>query len=477
MQSRPKVVIVGGGISGLATAHYIHSRVGDDVQLTLVEGGSRLGGKVANQQFSGHLVDTGPDAVLVRAPAMAALLQDLALGNQIVAPAPLGAHVWSRGKLRRLPTGTLFGVPDRLLPLMKSGLMSPAGLARAALDLVLPRHRPSTTDPSIADLVAPRLGSQVFDRLVEPLLGGVHAGRAAELSAHSTVPDIEALASKNRSLYLGLRKMRRHAPPATGAPALVTLTGGLGLLVEALVARLAGDDVRLNTAVRIIARVGTGYRVDLVGGQSIEADAVVLATPAYATAALLAELAPHAATVLAEIPYVDVATIWLSYPRSALGRPLDGTGFLVPPEEGKLMVGCTWSSAKWPHLADDNLVLIRCMVGRRGDGRWLDLDDEDLVGRVHDELVEAMGLPARPLHQSIQRWPQAMPQYLVGHQNRLDALDEATHHLPGLHLTGAAYRGVGLASCVADAKRTAQDVTQDISQAPADVRPLTEVTS
>jgi oxygen-dependent protoporphyrinogen oxidase len=408
---------------------------------------------------------------------MAALLQDLALGNQIVAPAPLGAHVWSRGKLRRLPTGTLFGVPDRLLPLMKSGLMSPAGLARAALDLVLPRHRPSTTDPSIADLVAPRLGSQVFDRLVEPLLGGVHAGRAAELSAHSTVPDIEALASKNRSLYLGLRKMRRHAPPATGAPVLVTLTGGLGLLVEALVARLAGDDVRLNTAVRIIARVGTGYRVDLVGGQSIEADAVVLATPAYATAALLAELAPHAATVLAEIPYVDVATIWLSYPRSALGRPLDGTGFLVPPEEGKLMVGCTWSSAKWPHLADDNLVLIRCMVGRRGDGRWLDMDDETLVGRVHDELVEAMGLTAGPLHQSIQRWPQAMPQYLVGHQNRLDALDEATHHLPGLHLTGAAYRGVGLASCVADAKRTAQDVTQDISQAPADVRPLTEVTS
>jgi protoporphyrinogen/coproporphyrinogen III oxidase len=478
MQSRPKVVIVGGGISGLATAHYIHSRVDEDVQLTLVEGGSQLGGKVANQQFSGHLVDTGPDAVLVRAPAMAALLEDLGLGNQIVAPASLGAHVWSRGKLRRLPTGTLFGVPDRLLPLLKSGLMSPAGLARAALDLVLPRSRPSTPDPSIADLVAPRLGSQVFDRLVEPLLGGVHAGRAAELSAHSTVPDIEALASKNRSLYLGLRKMRRHAPPATGAPVLVTLTGGLGLLVEALVARLAGDDVRLNAAVRLIARVDTGYRVDLVDRQSITADAVVLATPAYATAALLAELAPHAATVLAKIPYVDVATIWLSYPRSAMGRPLDGTGFLVPPEEGKLMVGCTWSSAKWPHLADDNLVLIRCMVGRRGDRRWLDMDDETLVARVHDELVEAMGLTARPLHQSIQRWPQAMPQYLVGHQDRLDALDTAIHDLPGLYLTGAAYRGVGLASCVADAKRTAQDITQDVCQTPADVRPaLTELTS
>jgi protoporphyrinogen/coproporphyrinogen III oxidase len=477
MQSRPKVVIVGGGVSGLATAHYIHSQLGEGVELTLVEGGRRLGGKVANQQFSGHLVDTGPDAVLVRAPAMAALLEDLGLSNEIVAPASLGAHVWSRGKLRRLPTGTLFGVPDRLIPLMKSGLMSPAGLARAALDLVLPRRHTSTPDPSIAELVTPRLGQQVFNRLVEPLLGGVHAGRAAELSAHSTVPDIERLARNNRSLYLGLRKMRRHAPPATGAPVLVTLTGGLGRLVEALVSRLAGDDLRLNTAARSIARVGTGYRIDLADGQSIAADAVVLATPAYATAGLLADLAPDAAAVMAEIPYVDVATIWLSYRRSAMGRALDGTGFLVPPEEGRFMVGCTWSSAKWPHLADDNLVLIRCMVGRRGDRRWLDMDDDTMVRHVHEELVEAMGLTAGPDHQSIQRWPQAMPQYLVGHQDRLDALDAAIHHLPGLYLTGAAYRGIGLASCVADAKRTAQDVAQDVSQPPADVRPLTEVTS
>ena len=463
MQSRPQVVIVGGGVSGLATAHYLHRRLGAGVQLTLVEGGSQLGGKVANQQFSGHLVDTGPDALLVRVPAMAALLEDLGLGDQMVAPASLGAHVWSRGQLRRLPTGTLFGVPDRLLPLLRSRLMSPAGLARAALDLVLPRRRTSSADPSIADLVAPRLGSQVFDRLVEPLLGGVHAGRAAELSARSTVPDIAALARKNRSLYLGLRKMRRHAPPSTGAPVLVTLNGGLGRLVEALVARLAGDDLRLDSAVRLVARVGDGYRVDLVGGQSIAADAVVLATPAFVTAGLLADLAPDAATVLAEVPYVDVATIWLAYPRSAVGRPLDGTGFLVPPEEGKLLVGCTWSSAKWPHLADDNLVLIRCMVGRRGDRRWLSMDDDTLVRRVHEELVEAMGLTAGPDHQSIQRWPQAMPQYLVGHQDRLDALDAAMHHLPGLYLTGAAYRGVGIASCVADAKRTAQDVATKTS--------------
>jgi len=474
MQTRPRVVIVGGGISGLATAHYIQSRLGDQVRLTVLEAGPKLGGKVATEQFGGHQVDVGPDALLVRVPAMAALLKDLGFDDQLVAPSTLGAYIWSRGRLRRIPTGTMFGVPDRLVSLLKSRLLSPVGLARAALDLVLPR-RPVSDDPSIADLVAPRLGSQVFDRLVEPLLGGVHAGRADELSARSTVPEIAALAGKNRSLYLGLLRLRRHAKPSSGGPVLVTLAGGLGRLVEALKGRLTDADLRVDSAVRLVAREGDGYRVDLVDGESITADAVVLATPAFASARLLADMAPEVAAVLGEVPYVDVATIWLAYPRSAMGRPLDGTGFLVPPEEDKLLVGCTWSSAKWPHLADDDLVLIRGMVGRRGDTRWMSMDDQTLVRRVHDELVESMGLSSDPVDHSVQRWPLAMPQYLVGHAGRLAALDAGLTHLPRLYLTGASFRGVGIASCVADAERKAQDVAHDVSQPLADVRPLTEV--
>jgi len=473
MQAQPKVVVVGGGMSGLATAHFIHRSLGDGVQITLVEAGPQLGGKVATQEFGGHLVDTGPDALLMRVPAMATLLKDLGFNDQLVAPASLGAHVWSRGRLRRLPTGTLFGVPDRLVPLVKSQLLSPMGLARAALDLVLPRNRSLSDDPSIADLVSPRLGSQVFDRLVEPLLGGVHAGRAAELSARSTVPEIAALARKNRSLYLGLRRLRHHAAPSSGGPVLITLAGGLVRLIDALAAQLGKADVRLNTNVSLVARDGAGYRVDLADGQSIAADAVVLATPAFVSSALLADVAPDVATVLGEIPYVDVATIWLAYPRSAMGRPLDGTGFLIPPEEGKLLVGCTWSSAKWPHLSDDNLVLIRCMVGRRGDTRWLGMDDDALVRGVHEELVEAMGLTSGPIHQSIQRWPNGMPQYVVGHQKRLDAVEAALGDLPGLYLTGAAFRGVGLASCVADAERTSQKVAAVLT----DVGTAAQVTS
>ncbi len=434
------------------------------MRLTLVEGSKRLGGKIDTRHFGGHLVDTGPDAMLVRSPVMTALLDDLGLGDRVVAPAALGAHVWSRGRLRRLPPGTLFGVPDRLLPLLRSRLLSPAGVARAALDLVLPRRRRVARDPSIADLVVPRLGSQVFERLVEPLLGGVHAGRAGELSARSCAPDIEALARTNRSLYLGLRRLRRAARAASGAPALVTLDGGLVLLVETMAARLAEDDLRLETAAIGISRIGSVYRVELADGPGILADAVVLATPAFVSARLLADLAPDTATVLAGIPYADVATITLAYPRQAVHRSLDGTGFLVPPEEGRILVGCSWSSAKWPHLADDEFVLIRCMVGRHGDRRWLEMDDATLVRRVHGELSEAMGVTGMPAHEYVQRWPNGMPQYLVGHQDRLDSLASALRPVPGVFLTGSAYRGVGLASCVADAERCANDIAQVLGE-------------
>lgn len=465
MQSRARVVVVGGGISGLATAHYLHRRLGAGVQLTLIDSAPEFGGKISTRRVGGRLVEMGPDALLVRSPVLGALLDDLGLTDELVAPAVQGAHVWSRGRLRRLPPGTLFGVPERLLPLLTSGLVSPAGLVRAGMDLVLPRRTPPG-DPSVAELIGPRLGSQVFGRLVEPLLGGVYAGQAGELSARSTVPDIAALARDNRSLYLGLRRQRRHGPPGSGGPALRTLPGGLVRLVEALTMSLAGTDLRPGTPARLVTHAGAGYRVELLDGQSIAADAVVLATPAFVTASLLAELAPAAATLLAGVPYADVATIWLAYPHSAVRRRLDATGFLVPPREGRLLVGCSWSSAKWPHLADPDAVLIRCLVGRHGDRRWLSMPNDTLASRVHDELAEAMGLAERPVHEHIQRWPQALPQYLVGHQDRLDALDDAVRRLPGLYLTGAAYRGVGVASCVADGERTAQDISVRLSEIP-----------
>ena len=472
---RTRVTIVGGGISGLTTAYFLHRRLGDDVQITVVEGSDRLGGKISTRTLAGHPFDTGPDAFLVRAPVVAALLEDLGLTGAAVAPNGGGARIWSRGRLRQLPEGTMFGVPGGLLPLIRSRLLSPLGLARAALDLVLSRRDPTAADPSVGEIVRTRMGAQVFNRLVEPLLGGVHAGRADLLSAHSVAPQIAALARTNRSLYLGMRRQTASVAGGSTGPELVTLDTGLAGLIDALVGQLTDTTVRRGRAVTAITPVSTaadaphpgGYRVDLDDGSLIDTDVVVLATPAFVSAGIVAAASTQLGALLETVGYADVATICLAYPREALPSDLVGTGFLVPPEEGRLIVGCTWSTLKWPHLADENVVLIRCMVGRHGDNRWLSMTDAALVRRVRDELEQAMGLVGNPLEQLVQQWRQGMPQYLVGHQTRLDAMEAALAELPGLFLTGAAYRGVGLASCIADAERTADAIAARIAATDA----------
>jgi oxygen-dependent protoporphyrinogen oxidase len=470
VQDPQRVVVVGGGVSGLAAAYHLCRAGRPNLEVVLVERDDRLGGKVRTQRIGGHLVDTGPDALMVRAPAMRSLLEDLGLADATVAPGAGGSFVWSRGRLRTLPPSTMFGIPQRLLPLLLSGLLSPLGIARAGLDLVLPRRAvPADEDLSVGALLRPRFGSQVFDRLIDPLLGGIHAGRADLLSARSTVPEIDALARRSRSIYLALRRQPRRSAPAVG-PALVSLDGGLTRLVDSLTAAIDGCDVRLGIEVEALRRAGDRYVLQLSDGSELAADAVVLTTPAFVTAPLLADLAPDAAEAAAEVPYVDSASVTLLYPREALTRELDGTGFLVPADDDLLLVGCSWLATKWPHLADPSTVLLRAMVGRYGDRRFVDMDDEELVARVHADLVRTMGMSVAPVEAQVQRWPRAMPQYTVGHQGRLDRISRALRELPGVHVMGAACTGVGVASCVGQAGRTADEVLTGLASTGAPMR-------
>ena len=376
-----------------------------------------------------------------------------------------GAYLWVRGTLRPLPSGSVFGVPDKLLPLLRTGVVSPLGFVRAGADLVLPRRR-LEGDPTIAEVLAPRFGSQVFDNLIEPMLGGVHAGRASRLSARSTVPEVMALTANSRSIYLALR--RRGAPRRGDGPALISLDGGLRVLVEALARAVteAGARISLDCPVRGLRAGPGGWRMS-AGDRVLEADDVVLTVPAWAAAPLLEPVAPQVARQLAGIEYVGVATATMVYPSDAW-KPLPGTGFLVPPGEGRLLVGCTWLSAKWPQLRAraerENVVVLRCMVGRDGDQIWAGLDDEALVARIRHDLRESMGITAAPVRADVRRLPRAMPQYAPGHGDRLTAIEASLP--PGVQVTGAGYRGVGIASCVAGAKKTAAAVL---------ARPLQEV--
>lgn len=457
-----RVAVVGGGIAGLVAAWSL-----DRHEVVLFESDERLGGKIRTSPFAGGPVDEGPDAFLARDGTVVAICRALGVDHRLTSPATSRAYLWDATGLRPLPAGLVLGVPTALGPLARSGIVSPLGVARAALDLVLP-GRPPRGDISVADLVAPRLGRQVHQRLVEPLLGAIHAGATAELSAEVAAPQLLAAVRRHRSLVLGLRAARRSATAGGEREHTVfrSLAGGLGELVGALSAALAtaGVDVRLGTAVAGLERAGTGWLIHAETGPAVAADAVVLAVPAGVAARLVAGVSGEAAATLAAFDHASVAVVTLAYPSDVLPRPLDGAGFLVPPGTGRLLTACSWTSAKWPGLASPELAIVRASVGRAGDERHLDLDDCELVERVHDDLVVTMGVAGAPSEARVSRWPGAFPQYRPGHLTRVAAIEAAlARDAPELALAGAAYRGIGIATCAAGAITAAGRISASLA--------------
>jgi oxygen-dependent protoporphyrinogen oxidase len=468
------VVVVGGGIAGLVAARHLAAEPG--LHVTLLEGSPSIGGKLGVSDVGGVPVDEGGEQVLVRRPEARELIEAVGLGDDLVHPAASGAGVWSRGALHPLPTGTVMGVPTELASVAASGLLSRLELARLRAEPWGP-GRPLDADVSVGHYVARRAGRAVVDRLVEPLLGGVWAGRADNLSLAATVPQIFAGARRERSL-LRAAAASRGPGPAPGTPVFASLRGGLGRLPGAVLAdlqRFADVRVRTSAPVRELRRTPSGWRLTVGSARSpeaVDADAVVVAAPARPAARLLADVAPGASGDLAALDYASVGLVTLVFRDADVAALPAGTGFLVPPVEGRIAKAATFATAKWSWYADafPGAVVVRMSVGRHGDEADLQRDDEDLVRAVRADLADMAGVSAAPVASRVTRWGGALPQYAVGHLDRVVRVRSAVAAQPGLAVCGAAYDGVGVPAVIGSARAAAEQVGAWLRRDGADGR-------
>ncbi|MBB5936068.1 protoporphyrinogen oxidase [Streptomyces zagrosensis] len=464
-----RVVVIGGGISGLAAAHRL---VDGGAQVTLLEASGRLGGKLYAGQIAGVAVDLGAESMLARRPEAVNLARAVGLADRLCLPAASAAGLYTRGALRPMPTGHVMGVPGDVAPLAACGVLSDAGLTRIGRDAELPRDELGE-DVGIGTYVAARLGREVVDRLVEPLLGGVYAGDAYQISMRAAVPQLYEAARAERSLTEGVRAIQRRAAagPAAGGPVFMGIDGGVGGLPLAVAdaVRAGGGDIRTHAPVRRLARTGSGWSVVTEDGTALTADAVVVALPAPAAASLLAADAPGAAAELGTVEYASMALVTMAFRRAEVAGLPNSRGFLVPSVDGLTIKAATFSSHKWGWVAqgDPELFVLRTSVGRYGDEADLERDDPELVARSLADLHTTVGLTARPVATRVERWDGGLPQYPVGHLDRVARVREQVAGLPGLRVCGAVYDGVGIPACVATAHTAADELLGLLATVPA----------
>lgn len=457
------VAIVGGGIAGLAAAFNLYEQAanaGLPLTCTLIEAGRDWGGKIVTHRVGDLTIEAGPDSFLSQKPWALELCTKLGLAGRLINTNDhqKKTFVYSRGRLRELPEGLVVIVPTRLGPFLKSGLISWPGIARMGLDLALPARR-TDGDESLASFFSRRLGREAFERVVEPLMAGIYAGDATQISLRATFPRFLDLERQHGSLIRGMLASRL-ASATSGRTMFVTLQDGLVELVRALLARLTTAGAKLMTQQSVAAMrvrqtstnhpIGWTYDLTLENGSVISADAVVLATPAFVSSDLVRPLSPIASELLGAIPFASTATVSLAYKEGTLGAEVSGFGFVVPRVERRDLLAATWTSLKWPHRAPASQTLVRCYLGGVGREAILQEDDRALVRRVREDLQRMTGVTGEPAYAEVNRWDRGMPQYTLGHLDRLDTIQRSLDRYPGLVLAGASYRGIGIPDCIRD---------------------------
>jgi oxygen-dependent protoporphyrinogen oxidase len=455
-----KTVIVGGGISGLATAVTLQELGPCDY--TLIEGSPRWGGKITSVHENGFTIEGGPDSFITQKTAAIELCKRLGLEDQLSGSNSgknAATYIWSGGRLHRMPEGMMLMAPTMVLPFLRSRLISWPGKMRAGLEVFIPRAR-GDGDESLAGFVRRRLGNELLNKIAGPLMGGIYAADPERMSLKSTFPMFLEMEKKHGSLLLGMMKRTRPrvAHGAKRPPMFMTLRGGLQQLSDALVARLPEANRRTGCRALAVSRSAQRYRIDLSDGSCLLADDVVFATPSFVTADLVEQLDPVLAERLRAIRYVSTATVSLGFRKSEIAHPLQGAGFIVPPSEGRRITACSWSSAKFNHRAPEDCVLLRVFIGGALAEELAEQDEAALVQLAREELQVIMGITVTPVLAKAYRWPKANPQYDLGHEERVTEIEQTMSRFPGLHLAGAAYHGPGIPDCIQSGRKAAQAI-------------------
>ncbi|KHE66809.1 protoporphyrinogen oxidase [Halobacillus sp. BBL2006] len=464
MSQQKQVVIIGGGISGLTAAYYLQKEKQKEnlsIDLKLIESSKRLGGKIQTVQKDGFTIERGPDSFLARKESAARLAEEVGLKDQLVPNGTGQSYILVNGKLHPMPSGSFMGIPTQVRPFLFSGLFSPVGKVRAAQDLVKAKKEVEG-DQSLGLFFRRRLGNEVVENLIEPLLSGIYAGDIDELSLQSTFPMFYDFEQHYGSLIKGLRKkypMKKRKKGEKKPSMFRTLEHGLESLVDAIEDSLESGIVQKNTQVNHIEKHDEGYHLLLSDGTVQEADAVIIAAPHFAAQRMLSQyefMAPFK-----ETNATSVANVAMAFDESAIKKDIDGTGFVVSRNSDFRITACTWTHKKWPHSTPEGKVLLRCYVGKPADQEVVHLSDEEIVEICLRDLNQTMDITERPDFSVVTRWHDSMPQYKVGHKERLDQITaEMKEHLPGIYLAGNSYRGIGLPDCMDQGEEAVRQVLE-----------------
>jgi oxygen-dependent protoporphyrinogen oxidase len=445
------VLIVGGGIAGLASAYELQRR---GVGFTVMERARRPGGVILTEQVGGFTFDAGPDALLIQKPAAITLCKELGLGDRLFPTSlPRAAFILRGSTLHPLPESSMLGIPRNVSALAATRLFSVAGKVRMAAELFVPTKRDGA-DESIASFIGRRFGLEAVTYLAEPLLAGIHAGDVDCLSMRALFPRFLEAERKYGSVLRAFRQIRQ---PKSSHGAFMSLPGGLQEIVDALVRVLPQDSVLLDAGVRSIVRHGR-YEVTLESGDALSAGAVIVCAPAFEAAELLRPVDGDLASLCARIQYASSATVTFGYRREDVAHPLRGSGFVIPRVEKTTIMAGSWVSSKWRSRAPDGYVLLRTFIGGARDPGAVRRSDDDLIAASQAELARLHGITGQPAFARLHRWERANAQHNVGHLDIIAAIDDRLAGFPGLFVTGSGFRGVGVPDCVADARKTATDV-------------------